>query len=323
MMPHIFTARTSFLPPEQQQSAAAMALSSLGSLATLAGAGGGVRTPADMYVALMASTRMSDSIIDKHELMQVYEARLRVEAREELRSNVRISVGKKDGLITVEVDDRDPLRAAAIANDYVKELRALTSSLAITEAQQRRRFFEALLSQTSQRLLQSQKALMASGFQPGNLRAEPRAAIESYARIQAEVMASEVRLRTLRNAMTGTAAEVQRAEATLAALRTQLSRAERADEVTAGPGYLDRFREFKYAEALFELYARQLEIARVDESREGGLIQVIDAAAAPERRSSPRRALTAVMTTVVVFALLLIYLAGRASLAPAPRRAVS
>ncbi len=65
-----FTARTTFLPPQQQQSlAAASALASLGPLAGLVG---GIKSAADQYVALMQSTTVQDRLIDQYGLMQIY-----------------------------------------------------------------------------------------------------------------------------------------------------------------------------------------------------------------------------------------------------------
>lgn len=300
-----FTARTSFLPPQQQQSSAASALASLGALSGLAGlAGGAVKSPADQYVALMQSATVADRLIDEFKLIDVYEADFRVDARKDLKNNVHISVGKKDGLITVEVDDKSRERAAALANRHVEELRRMTGLLAITEAQQRRVFFEAQLEQTRDRLTQAQLALQGSGFSAGALKAEPKAAAEGYAKLRAEATATEVRLQALRRGLADNTPEVQQQLAALTALRTQLAKTEAATDPNGGPDYVGKYREFKYQETLFELFARQYEMARIDESREGALIQVVDVAAPPERKSAPKRALIAVATTLAALLLL-------------------
>jgi uncharacterized protein involved in exopolysaccharide biosynthesis len=120
-----FTSRTVFLPPQQQQSAAASALASLGALSGLAGAAAGIKSPAEQYVALLQSATVADRLIDEFKLMQIWKTKFRFQAREALAGIARVSLGKKDGLITVEVDDVDPLRAADIANRHVDELRPL------------------------------------------------------------------------------------------------------------------------------------------------------------------------------------------------------
>ena len=141
--------------------------------------------------------------------------------------------------------------------------------------------------------------MQASGLTEGTLKAEPKAAAEGYAQIKAEVTAAEVRLQTLRRGLADNAPEVQQQLATLVALRAQLSKRERATEVSGGPDYVSKYREFKYQEVLFDLFARQYEAARADESREGAPIQVIDPATPPERKSKPKRSIVALVATLL------------------------
>ena len=289
LIPPTYTATTTLLPPQQQQSSASSLLSSLGSLAGLAGGASAARTPADQYVALMQSATVSDRVVDQFKLLDVYDEKYRVDARRGLAKNVRIAVGKKDGLITVEVDDKSPQRAADMANGYVDELRRMTDTIAVSEAQQRRKFFEQQLRQTQEKLVQAQQALQASGFAQGALKAEPKSAAEAYARLRAEQTAAEVRLQTLRGSLSDNTPEVQQQQSTVAALRSQVARLEQPASSASGPDYVSKYREFKYQETLFDLFAKQYELARVDESREGGLIQVVDAAMPPEKKSKPKR----------------------------------
>jgi uncharacterized protein involved in exopolysaccharide biosynthesis len=313
LMKPIFTSRTVFLPPQQQQSAAAAAMAQLGALSGLIGGAAGLKSPADQYVALLQSTTVADRLVDEFKLMQVYDTKYRFEARKELAANSRIALGRKDGLITVEVEDTDPQRAAAIANRYVDELRRMTSQLALTEAQQRRMFFEEQLKKTRDDLTRAQTALEASGFSAGALRAEPKAAAEGYARLRAEATAAEVRVQTLRRNLAENTPEVQQALATLAALRSQLARTEAPADSNGGPDYVGKFREFKYQEALFELFSRQYELARLDESREGALIQVVDVAQPAEWKSKPKRTLIALVATLLAGVLLAVALIVRYS----------
>lgn len=304
-----YTASTSFLPPQQGQSAAAAALGSLASLT--GGLAAAPRNSSDQYVALMQSVTVSDRIIKRFDLMTVYEAKFLVDARDDLVRNVRMSVGKKDGLVRVEVDDESPQRAADMANRYVDELRDVTAALAVTEAQQRRVFFEQQMRLSRDRLVQAQQALQASGFNAEALKAEPRAAAEAYAKLKAEATATEVKLQALRNAFADGTPEVQQQQATLAALRAQLARSEQPAAKVGDQDYVGAYREFKYQETLFEMHARQYELARVDESREGALIQVVDKALPPEKRSRPKRAMTAVGATMASLLLLVAFLLGR------------
>ncbi len=311
-----FTSSTVILPPQQQQSLASSALSSLGALAGLAGgAAGGVRSPIDQYVALLRSTTLADRMIDRFNLLEVYEEKLRFDARALFWERSRVSAGRRDGLITIEIDDKDPKRAAEMAAAMVDEFRRMTSELVITEAQQRRSFFEKQVQATRDKLTAAQQALQGSGLTAGTLKAEPKAAAEGYAKLKAEATAAQVRLQALLTNFTANAPEVQQQQSLLAALNAELRKQEaNVSQQDADSGYIGKYREFKYQEVLFELFSRQYEMARVDEGREGGLTQVVDVAQVPEKKSKPKRAFIGVGASVAAGLVLLVFVLIRAQL---------
>lgn len=305
LIPPTFTAQTVFVPPQQGHSSASAAMASIGALANLAGGSiSGIKTPADQYISLMRSVNVEDRMVDQFKLMDAYDTKYRFLARRQLERNSRITLGKKDGLITVEVDADDPKVAADMANQFVAELRRISGELALTESQQRRAFYEQELKQVRTRLNGAQEALQAGGFSPGALKAEPRTAAEAYARIKAELTSAEVRLQTMRRNLADATPEVQQQVTTIGALRAQLSQLEASTTRTDDADYLGRYREFKYQETLFELFSKQYELARMDESRESAAIQVVDVATPPEYKSKPKRGMIAVTTTFVTFLLL-------------------
>lgn len=304
-----FTARTIFLPPQPAATSTTAALATLGAITGATANIPGLRTGPDQHVALLQTDNVRDRLVDRFDLLRVYDKELRIDARNKLADNVRIALGRRDGLVTVEVDDRDPKRAADIANAHVDELRRLGATLAITEAQQRRAFFERQLAQTRDRLAAAQLALRGSGFDAGALKAEPRAAAESYARLRAETTAAEVRLQSMRSALVDSAPELVQQRSVVSALRAELARAEQAQAPSGDADYTARYREFKYQETLFDLFARHYEMARVDEAREGALIQVVDVAQPPEKKSKPKRLLTAAAAGAVAALLLLAWVA--------------
>ncbi len=305
MVQPTFTATTSFLQPQQQQGAAAAMLQGLGALGGLAGAASGLKNPSDQYVAFLKSRTVQDALVKRFELRQRYEAELHDDALRALENSARISAGK-DGLIKVEVDDHEPVFAARLANAHVEELRKLLDRLAVTEAQQRRVFYEKQVEQTKAKLSQAQLALQRSGINEGALRAEPKMAAEAYAGLKASVTASQVRLQAMRSYLTEQAPEFKLAQSELAALQAQLSRAESANNVASADDYIVKYRDFKYQESLFEMFAKQFELAKLDEARDGALVQVVDVAQTPERKSKPKKAMIAVLTTLGTgFALLL------------------
>ncbi len=301
-----FTAKTQFLPPQQQQSAAASMLASLGSLGGLAGAAAGIKNPSDQYLAFMKSVSVQDALIERFQLVERYKAKLKEDARKELTARARIASGK-DGLISVEVDDKDPQFAADMANAHVEELHKLVARLAVTEAQQRRVFFEKQLAQTKDNLVKAEQALKSTGVNSSALKSTPAAAVETVARLKAMISAQEVKLASMRGYLSESAPDFKLALNELAAYRSQLAKAEENEPAsTSATDYVARFRDYKYHETLFELFAKQYELARVDESREGAVIQVLDVAQPPERKSKPKKALIAIIATLATgFALLL------------------
>lgn len=305
-IPPTFTATTKFMPPQQQQSSAASMLAGLGALGGLAGAAAGLKNPADQYVAFLQSRSVQDALIDRFKLTERFETKFRDDARNALSANVQIASGK-DGLITIDASDKDPEFAAELANAHIEELGKLLNRLAVTEAQQRRVFFEKQLTNAKDNLVKAEQALKASGVNSSDLKASPAAAVEGLAKLKASITAQEIKLASMRGYLAESAPDFKQAQIELSALRGQLARAEKEEPANSGDSdYIAKFRDFKYHETLFELFAKQYEMARVDESREGAIIQVVDAAQPPERKSKPKKALIAVMATLAVgFALLL------------------
>jgi tyrosine-protein kinase Etk/Wzc len=311
-----FTAKTTLMPPQAQQSAAASLIQSLGALGGVAGAAAGIKNPNDQIVALLKSRTLSDRMIDRFDLMKVYKAKLRQDARKRLEGNVRIAANAKDGLVSIEVDDKDPKRAADMANAYVQELSRLMGSLAITEAQQRRVFFERQLKDAKDNMTRAELELKSGGIEADIYKSSPQAAVTAVAQVQAQIAAQEVKLGSMRGYMTESAPEFRQGLVEMQALRAQLAKLESTEKSQSGSAsgdYINRYRNFKYFETLFELFAKQYEIARVDESREGAVIQIVDPAIEPEWKSKPKRAQIAVIATLAAgFALVLYVFVAKA-----------
>ena len=321
LIPPTYTAKTQFLTPQQQQSAAVSMLASLGGLGALAGAVGGIKNPADQFIAYMKSVTVQDVLIERFNLQERYEEKTKIETRLELSSNVRATSGK-DGLISVEVDDKDPKFAADLANAHVEELGKLLGKLATTEAQKRRLFFEKQLSQSKDKLIQAENALKTTGVSGGVLKSNPASAIAAVAGLQAAVTAQEVKLGAMRGYLAETAPDFKQAMSELLNLKTQLVKQEK-DTPPSGVksysegDYITKYREFKYHETLFELFSKQFELAKVDEAREGAVIQVLDTAQAPEKKSKPKKALIAIIAVLAAGFAMLLFVFVRQAMAKA------
>ena len=294
LIPPTYTAVATFLPPQQQQGMASSLLQSLGAIGGLASAAGGLKNPNDQYIGLLKSNAVEDQLITRFGLLERYDVEFKTDARKILEKNTRVVSGK-DNIVTVEFDDKVPAFAADVANAYGEELTRLLGRLAITEAQQRRVFFGKQLASTKDSLIAAEQALAATGVSVATLNANPTTALAGPAALRAQVTAQEVKLASMRSYLTDSAPEFRQAQAELTALRRELSKAESAQPATAAGGndYIAKYRDFKYQETLFDLFSRQFEIARVDESREGAVLQNIDVATPPERKAKPKKGLIA------------------------------
>jgi tyrosine-protein kinase Etk/Wzc len=322
LLPVRYEAKTVLLPPAQNSSISSTligqlgGLGSLGSLASLAGGGLGIKNPADMYISFLTSRTVEDAMIQRYGLMKEYHRKRMSDTRKEFEHRTTAVAGTKDGLIRISVEDRDPKRAAELANGYVEEFRRLSASLAITEAARRRLFFEQQVQQSKDKLTEAEEAMSKTEQSTGVLQidSQARALIESAAILRAEVVAKQVQIEGMRSFATDDNPNLILAKQELAALQSQLthvagSQSDTGSDINLSKGrvtqsgmeYLRRYRDLKYQESVFELLAKQFEIAKLDEAREGSIIQVVDAAVPPDRKSSPRRTLIVVTSTVFAF----------------------
>lgn len=315
-LPNTYKASTKLLPPQQSQSSAMALLSQLGGIAGIATGGSGLKNPNDMYVAMLQSRTIEDRLIDRFNLKQVYKADLREKVRELLENDTDVVSGK-DGLITIEVESKDQKLAAPLANAYVDELLKLTRVLAVTEASQRRVFFERQLETTKNNLAAAEAALKHSLDTHGviSVDADSRAVLETGGRLRAQISMKEIQLNSMRAFITNENPDFKRTKEELNSLRTELSRLEngRGASITDGEKSDDSglanikiLRDVKYQQMLYELLAKQYEVARLDEAKDSAIIQVLDPAVEPERKFKPKRAIIVLVSTVATFALALV-----------------
>jgi tyrosine-protein kinase Etk/Wzc len=321
VLPNRYTATTKILPPQQSQSLAASMIGQLGALGPMAAMAQkdlGLKNPNDLYVGMLRSRTAEDALIRRFDLLRVYRDKKMSDARQDLEDASRIVSGK-EGFVSISVEDKDPSRARQIANAYVEELRRLTQDLAVTEAGQRRLFFERQLELAKNNLADAEQALKQTEQNTGliQLDGQAKAIIESVVKLRALMAAKEVELHAMRLFSTEQNPDVQLREEQLSGLRAQLALLEKQsggpgdsqDDVQlpvgnvpeAGLQYVRKLRDLKYAETLFELLAKQYEAARLDEAKTAAVIQVVDPALEPDRKSWPPRTLIVVLAALLGF----------------------
>lgn len=318
-LPEVYRSGIKILPPQQAQSGAAALLSQLGGAAGMAAGAVGVKNPADLYIGMLKSRTVADSLVRKFELNKIYGTESQEKARRMLEGNTFISAGK-EGIITVEFESEDRKLVAPVANAYISELIGLTGKLAVTEAGQRRIFFERQLAITTENLAKAELSLKSRLDVSGvfSVDTNSRAILETAGKLKAQISAKEIEINSMAAFVTQQNPTFKRAQQELSSLKAELSRLEngRADnaaghsERSGGEGLrnIRLLREVKYHQMLYELLAKQYEAARIDEAKDGPLIQVLDPAIEPERKSKPKRLLVTISFFVfgLLIALLLI-----------------
>ena len=239
LMTNVYTGTAKIMLPQQNQSSASAMLGQLGGLAGLAGGSMGIKNPADMYISMFKSRSLMEKIVKQFDLQQVYDKKTLTDTLKALEANSNFSAGTKDGIITIEVNDIDPQRAANIANAFIEQLVDIMKNFALTDASQKRTFFEQQMKQAKDKLTDA-----------------------------------EIHLDKTPN--------------------TSLQ-------------YLDAVRTLKYQEVIWEIMSKQFESAKLEESKDFPLVQVLDKAIPPEKKSKPVRSLIVIISTLVAFLLAVIW----------------
>lgn len=303
LMTPIFTATATIMPPQKSESSAAAMLGQLGALSGMAGAAAGLKSPADLYIGLLQSRTVEDTLINQFNLKQEYKEKYQEKARKIFAKNFVASADKKSGMINIEFSDKSPQRAAAVANAGVDELNKLLSTLAITEASQKRLFFEKQVAQTKTDLSQAEQGLAMLQSKAGMIHLYPqeKEIAVSNAQLRAQVQAKEVELASMQIGATENNPDYLRVQQELQTLKSKLQGM--GDETSGAAmsqdsiNYLQKYREVIFNQAVLEMMYKQYEMAKVDEAKDYPVIQVLDKATPPEFKSKPKRAIITIVAT--------------------------
>lgn len=320
VMSPIYRAETKILPPVSGGSGIATQLmNQLGQLSAVAGIGGmpvNGKAPNELYVGLLKSRTVLDRMIDRFDLMKGYRTRYRQNARKRLLDDVlSVRDDKKSGIITITVEEKDPKMAANMANAFVEELQRLNSGLAITQASQRRLYFEEQLKAAKTSLAQAEENMKTFQEKTGALHIESqaKAVLEGIGMIRAQIAAKEVELKVMKTYSTPQNPDLKRVEETLRGLRAELAKMEgRGGQghdplmptgrmAQVGTDYAKQLRDLKFNEVLYGLLLQQYEAAKLDEAKDATTIQVIDTAVPPEKKVKPQLITMVVLGAMIGF----------------------
>jgi tyrosine-protein kinase Etk/Wzc len=311
--PKLYEADAIILPPQEQQSGSSL-MGQLSVLTGLAGGASALKSPSDLYVGLLGSRNIREHIVTEFGLDKIYGLKKVKDAQGLLGSRTKIS-SDKAGLITVKVRDKDAKRSAELANAYANGLFDLNSRLAVTQASQRRVFFDQQLEEEKNHLADAEVALKETEEKTGmiQLNGQTSIVVSQIAQLRANISSHEVQLAALRASSTDDNPQVIQVQSELDGLRTQLRQMEgkagmkddndlglsSAEVPGVGLDYIRKERDVTYHQTLFELLARQLEAARIDEAKAAPIVQLLDKAEVPDFTTYPKTKLLTALGAVL------------------------
>lgn len=313
-MTPIYFAETKILAPQTSSSMTTQLLNQIGAASGLLGSSPGVKSPNELYIGLLKSRPVLDRIIDRFNLMRLYNVKSREDAQQLLLVNIKAQSDSKSSIITVGIEDKDPKRAADMANALIEELRVMNKGLSVTEAAQRRLFFEEQLKDAKDSLSKAEEAM--KGFQEKSgavkIDAQAEVVIRGISELRAQIAAKEVQVRVMRTYSTPQNPDILRAEEELKGMRDQLSKLESKSEggnvmvptgnmPSTGTQYVRLMRDLKFNETLYELLFSQFQAAKIDEARDAAMIQIIEKAVPPEKKIKPKRSLMVILAMISGF----------------------
>jgi len=336
LIPVRYESRAQIAPPESNSVGPAAAMlgslaGKMGGLTSLAESALGVKSPGAFFVAILQSETVKDDLISKFQLQRLYHARYLEDARRELGQHVSVAEDRESGVITIVVTDHDPNRAAAMAQEYIKQLDAVVNKVSTSSARRERVFLQERLGQVKWELedAEQQFSRFASQKTTVNLEAQGKAMVEAGATLQGQLIAAESELEGFRQIYADQNVHVRSLQARVNELRQALQKMagkgatenSSADELypslrqlpLLGVGYADLFRRVKVQEAVFEILTQEYELAKVQEARDIPTVRVLDPPLVPQKKSFPPRLLIILGSTLVAVTFGSAWILGRSA----------
>lgn len=314
LIPPTYQSAAVILPPEDDELSAALSISrrSGGGIGALSRLGGSYFTQADVALATLRSRRVHESIVKEFDLATVYRVKTSEDAIRELGSNSAVRISS-DGTISVVARDRDPVRAAQLANAFLRNLDELNRNFRASRARRTRLFLEQRVTETDSLLRSAENQLAAYQKQKGTfvVSLDTRVAGDAAGALMAKKTQTEIELAIARSYASPNSDELRRLEAVYRELNRQVGS---LPTMAVGAASLMRFVAIQ--QQVMGVLTTQLEEARIREVMDTPTIQVLDEAVPAEHRTWPRRSLLAVVGALLGLGVGVLDSTGRLRLLP-------
>jgi uncharacterized protein involved in exopolysaccharide biosynthesis len=324
LIPKRYQATARLMPPDQGSSGMGMALMAAAtgnagsqlssSLGSVAGDLLGLKSSSDLFIGILQSRTVQDDVINKFNLRKIYSDRQMEDARDDLAKSTSVSADRKSGIITIQVTDKSPIRAAGMTGEYLSELNQVVVQLNTSSAHRERVFLEERLAQVKQDLETAEQnfSQFATKNTALDVPTQGKAMIEAAATLEGQLIAAQTELEGLKQIYADGNVRVRSTQARVDEIRRQLEKGlgGKSDAPSSanaqeqhplfpsirelpalGIGYADLFRNAKIQEAVFQTLTQEYELAKVQEAKETPSVKVLDPPDVPEKKSYPPRLL--------------------------------
>lgn len=322
--PRTYRSDVSIMPPENQEG--------FGGFGSLLGSGdfsslltGGMSSAtSQLYVEILKSRSAALYVVDKLNLVKLYDAEDRIEAAEELVDKLNTDISK-EGIVKVNVDvkssllpmllsDEDSLTelSAIISNTYIEALDSINKEKLSSKARSARLYIEEQIKETRELLDSAEVALME--FQSKNktiaITDQIKAAIEGSAELKTEIIKTEIELGLIKSDAGESSRLYNSLNKKLQELKSQYSKFESGSEdyllafkdvPVLGKELAGLLREVRIQNEVYVLLQQQYYKERIQENKDIPTIQVLDAAIPPKKKSEPKTVFATIISGLFIF----------------------
>ena len=300
----IFTAATIINPPRLTD-AGSGASQVLSGLAAISGGGGFLsqKTDADVTIAILNTIALKNLVIQKFDLVKLLKQKDMELTRRSLASKVKFIPDMKSGFLEIDVDDKDPKLAAALANYYVIALGQMVSNISYGKSNNKYQFFNQQLVKAESSLNTAEEAVKQFAFKNGIIAGEQVNIVASLAtQLQAQLVVAQAQLQAMSLYASPDNPDYIELNSRIASYKGQLDKLNNfasPDPIGVPAGlapelakqYAGLMRDVMFRQEVYKIIARQYEANRLDSVSEltpvG--IQVVDPAVVPLYKSKPKR----------------------------------
>jgi uncharacterized protein involved in exopolysaccharide biosynthesis len=284
----------------------------------------GFATPSDIYKGIITGREIKERVIKKLKLLEHFKTKSMEEALEKLSRNMKVDVSL-EGIISIEVVDKDPILAAKIANTFVEELDRFNKESMMTQGKKTRLFLEKRLREAQRELTIAEDSLRSfqEKYKVLNIEEELKSSINVYAELKSKYIAKKIEYDLLLQFANENHPSVVEVRRELEELKKQLQNFEtRIDNEGFGAGFSVPFiklpetslmlvrlmREVEIKSRVYAFLSEQYERAKILETKDTPTLQIIDRAVPPEKRAWPKRKVMVLLSTIIALMLSIIFI---------------